>query len=175
MRIAGTAGTGTGTGVGPGVGRGAVVVLSLALVLTGCTNAPGASPSPTRTPSPSSTATTDAPTPPSPSVNPALSAEANLRYFDLVASNVVAADPNAGGRSFVDALAQAGFDRSQMEVGFDRTAANLAVDSVQFSVRFSGKCLIGQYGPASGGYHGEVAAVLGSGRCLIGVTRQIDW
>ena len=62
-----------------------------------------------------------------------------------------------------------------MEVTFDRTQADLAADSIQFSVRVHGECLIGQNGPAAGGYHSIVADVLGSDTCLVGSTRQIDW
>jgi hypothetical protein len=62
-----------------------------------------------------------------------------------------------------------------MEVTFDATAADLAADSIQFAVRFKGECLIGQAGPASGGYHSVIAAQLATGRCLVGSTRQIDW
>jgi len=84
------------------------------------------------------------------------------------------ADAAAGGRDFIDALIAGGFDRSELEVTFDRTQTDLAADSIQFSVRVHGECLIGQNGPAVGGYHSVVADVLGSGRCLVGSTRQID-
>jgi hypothetical protein len=104
-----------------------------------------------------------------------LSASENLAYFDSVAAGVVAANPSAEGRAFVDALTAAGFDKTQMEVTFDTTAAELVADSVQFAVRFNGECLIGQFGPASGGLHSIVAPLLGTGRCLVGATRQIDW
>lgn len=62
-----------------------------------------------------------------------------------------------------------------MEVTFDRTAVDLEADSIQFSVRLHGECLIGQVGPDGDGYHSIVAPLLGSGTCLIGATRQIDW
>ena len=56
-----------------------------------------------------------------------------------------------------------------MQVTSDRTTVDLPADSVQFSVRFDGECLIGQYGPASGGYHGAVApAARHRRRCLVG-------
>jgi hypothetical protein len=42
-------------------------------------------------------------------------------------------------------------------------------------VLFQGECLVGQYGPASGGYHGAVRPALGTGGCLVGETRPIDW
>ena len=43
------------------------------------------------------------------------------------------------------------------------------------AVLFQGRCLIGQYGPASGGYHSAVRPALGTGGCLVGQTRPIDW
>ena len=88
---------------------------------------------------------------------------------------VVAANASAGGRDFIDALVAAGFDKSQMEVTADRTTVDLQADSVQFAVLFGGECLVGQYGPASGGYHSAVRPALGTGGCLVGETRPIDW
>lgn len=110
-----------------------------------------------------------------PTFKPDLAASENQEYFDWIAAGVLAADPDAGGRPFIDALAAGGFDKSQMEVTFDRTAIDLEADSIQFSARLHGECLIGQVGPASDGYHSIVAPVLGTGTCLIGATRQIDW
>ena len=146
------------------------LAVGVALVLAACTSA---------TPEPNSTpAVTDSASPPSTEAPaPALalvpdgSAADNLVYFDSVASAVTAID----GRSYVDALAAAGFDKAQMEVTFDRTQADLAADTIQFAVRFNGECLVGQNGPASGGYHSAVTAVLASGTCLVGTTRSIDW
>ncbi len=88
---------------------------------------------------------------------------------------VVAADDSASGRDFIDALIAAGFDRDAMQVTADRTTVDLQAGSVQFSVRLGDECLVGQYGPASGGYHGAVRPALGTGGCLVGQTRPIDW
>ena len=104
-----------------------------------------------------------------------LAASDNLAYFDSVNVAVIAADASAGGRAFIDALVAAGFEKSQMEVTADRTTVDLPADSVQFAVLFEGDCLIGQYGPASGGYHSAVGPALGTGGCLVGETRHIDW
>ncbi len=152
----------------------AAVVLGVGLV--GCTSSvaqPTASVTPSETPTAIPTPTQTAE--PVPTLRPQLSASANLAYFDFIASGVLAANPAADGRSFIDALVVGGFDKTQMEVTFDRTVIDLAADSIQFAVRFNGKCLIGQYGPASGGYHSTVAPILGTGTCLVGSTRQIDW
>jgi len=148
---------------------------ALLVGLAGCTGAPppSASPSPVAVPSASPEATASAP--PAPMLRPELSADENLPYFDSVNSAVIAANASAGGREFIDALVSAGFDKSQMEVTADRTTVDLQADSLQFAVLFQGECLVGQYGPASGGYHSAVRPALGSGGCLVGETRPIDW
>jgi len=160
---------GTATVLALGVGLG--------LGLSGCAAAmPTTSPAPAPSASQSaSTPAADPAPPPAPTLRPDQDARANLAYFDFVASGVVAANPAAGGRDFIDALVTAGFDRARMEVTFDETSAALAADSIQFAVGFDGECLIGQNGPATGGYHGAVMPVLASGTCLVGATRQIDW
>jgi hypothetical protein len=155
----------------------AVLALAGAAILVGVAGC-AATPSPepdnasTSRPSPSAVPTEGAPVP---TLNPGLSAGENLAFFDSVNLGVVAANPEAGGRDFVDALVAAGFDKSQMEVTADRTTVDLAADSVQFAVLFQGECLVGQYGPASDGYHGAVRPALGTGGCLVGQTRPIDW
>ncbi|MFC9558147.1 DUF6993 domain-containing protein [Agromyces sp. NPDC056965] len=114
-------------------------------------------------------------TPTAPEFRPELSATENLAYFDWVNGGVVAANASAGGRDFIDALVAGGFDKAQMQVTSDTTTEGKPADSVQFSVLFQGECLVGQYGPASGGYHGAVRPPLGTGTCLVGQTRPIDW
>lgn len=151
---------------------GAGVVLALA----GCFGAAGgASDAPTGTasPTPSDSPTSEPAAPPT--LRPELSAEENLAYFDQVNTAVVAANPAALGRDFIDALTAAGFDKTRMQVTRDTTTLDTPADSVQFAVAFQGACLVGQYGPASGGYHGAVRPELGTGGCLIGQTRPIDW
>lgn len=162
------------------LGTTAVLALAGAAIIVGtagCT-ATASGPSPTPAPTASTPAASGEATPePSapPTLRPTLSAEENLAYFDSVSLAVVAANPSAGGRDFIDALVAAGFDKSQMEVTADRTTIDLQADSVQFAVLFQGECLIGQYGPASGGYQSAVRPPLGTGGCLVGETRPIDW
>lgn len=140
-------------------------------VLTGCTSTPSPSPSPsTSRPVPTGEATA-APV----GLHQDLPAADNLPFFDQVNQQVVAANAGAGGRDFIDALTAAGFDRSAMQVTSDQTTLGEPADSVQFSVFFNAECLVGQYGPKSGGYHGAVKPALGTGGCLIGQTRPIDW
>lgn len=150
----------------------------LATSLAGCTGPPprqSGTASPIATRAQTSGATPVPTTVPVPTLKPELSASENLAYFDHIAAGVLAANPAATGRAFIDALVAGGFDKTQMELTADRTTANLAADSIQFSVRFYGACLIGQNGPASEGFHSTIAPPLGSGACLVGGTRQIDW
>ncbi|MET0783641.1 MAG: hypothetical protein ABWY53_04875 [Leifsonia flava] len=151
----------------------AALIIAVVGALSACTPAaPISSPTTTRpTASPTPTPTAPAVT----ELQPGLSAGENLDYFDLVNNAVIAANAAAGGRDFVDALVAGGFDKATMQVTPDRTAIDLQADSIQWSVLFNGECLIGQYGPASGGYHSEVAAPSGQGACLLGETRPIDW
>ena len=154
------------------------VILVLGASLAGCsgsTPGPAAAATQKETSAPAPASTPTARPEPEPTLNPQASAAANLPYFDFLARKVVAAHPAAGGRLFIDALVAGGFDKARMEVTFDRTNADLAADSIMFSVRFNGECLIGQNGPATRGYHSMVAHPLGSGTCLVGRTRQIDW
>lgn len=156
-------------------------VLILGLSLTACTGGP-AEPAASGT-APSTSSTPDAspipepsPTPePDPTLLPTGTAAENLVYFNFLAAAVTKANPAADGRAYIDALVAGGFDRNAMEVTFDRTQADLAADSVQFSLRFANECLIGQIGPASDGFHSVVAPILSTGLCLVGSTRQIDW
>jgi hypothetical protein len=157
----------------------AIVGVALVLGTTGCTfagAAPTASP-PSGTPSASVEPQPEPrPTPTAaPALRPALSASENLTFFDSVNLAVVAANGSAGGRDFIDALAAAGFDRAAMEVTADTTTIGDPSDSIQFAVLFQGECLVGQFGPASGGYHSAVRPALGTGGCLVGQTRPIDW
>jgi hypothetical protein len=160
----------------------ALALAGAALVagVAGCAWAPSADPT-SSVPDPSSPpavapAETTVPTPSAPpTLRPQLSASENLALFDAVNLAVVARDAEAGGRDFIDALVAAGFDKAQMQVTADRTTVDLQADSVQFAVLFQGECLVGQYGPASGGYHSAVRPALGTGGCLVGRTRLIDW
>lgn len=153
------------------------IACAAALALVGCTSpepepAPVATAEPTPRPVPSTIA------PPENVeliLRPELSAAENLTFFDTVNREVIAADPDAGGRAFIDALTAAGFDRAGMQVTDDATTLGERADSIQFAVGFGPDCLIGQYGPKSGGYQSAVRPALGTGGCLVGATRPIDW
>ncbi|WP_253201967.1 hypothetical protein [Subtercola sp. PAMC28395] len=153
----------------------AAVSVGAVFALAGCTSAP--SPGPTATPS-----TSAAPAPsPSPSVAPVHvangTAAQNQAFFDFVNAGVIttaaAANSQADGVAFISALRSGGFAVADMQVTPDVTTVGVKADSIQFSVAIGGQCLIGQYG--FGHYTSIVAPALGTGGCLIGETRPIDW
>ena len=148
------------------------VAVALALMLTGCASADPARPS---TPEPSAPIPASATPTPAPTFDPSASADEAMAFFDSVNTATIAADAGADGRAFIDALIAAGFDKASMELTADKTTIGNAADSIQFSVRWVDSCLIGQNGVAVGGYHSTLAPVLGTGKCLIGSTRPIDW
>jgi hypothetical protein len=147
----------------------AAVAALLSAALSGCVGGPGM-PVPTYTPSGSSTATA------SPSGKPALvpegTAAENQAYFDSVNAAFYLRHGKSDGRSIIDNLIGAGFSKQDMEVTPDNTQVT-AADSIIFSVRVKGECLIGQF--SSGGYDGTIGPILGTGGCLVGTTRPIDW
>ncbi len=143
----------------------------LALALTGCT--PGAKPSASRTPTPTPTPTATGEA--APELVPGGTAEQNLPYFNKVNRATLAANPDAKGRDFIDALVAAGFTKADMQVTVDTTTIGLKANSIQFSVKMGDACLIGQNGADAGGYNSETTPVLVGGACLIGQTRPIDW
>ena len=149
-----------------GLARAGVVAgVLLALTLTGCVDAP----EPTPTPTTSASATPE----PEPKIDLEGYAEDNLAYFDLVNTEYIGAGAVIDGRAFIDNLVAAGYPKADMEVTPDTTAINIAADNIQFSIRLNGTCLIGQYGNI--GYASTTAELLGTGRCLVGQTRPIDW
>lgn len=101
-------------------------------------------------------------------------AEVNHAYFDDVLQRLLAATPQANSHQLVDALTEAGFDKTRMEVTLDVTTAGLNADYVIVSVKMpDDQCLIGQRGTQ--GYSSMAAAPLSTGKCLIGETQQITW
>ena len=159
----------------------AAVLLALSFGLAGCVSAapghPSLQPQPSSaSPSPSASPTATAPATASPSaLVPDGTAAQNLPYFDQVNRATLAANPNAKGRDFIDALVAAGFPKADMQVTVDTTTIGLKANSIQFSVRMGDTCLIGQNGADAGGYNSQVVPVLATGSCLIGDTRPIDW
>lgn len=159
----------------------AIVVagVAVAVALVGCTGGPAETATPSAvasaTAAPASTATPTASAPAAVGLVPGGTAEQNLPYFDQVNKATLAANPNAQGRDFIDALVAAGFTKTDMQVTVDTTTIGLKANSIQFSVRMGDTCLIGQNGADAGGYWSEVTPVLSTGNCLVGQTRAIDW
>lgn len=120
----------------------------------------------------------DAPTP-TPTAQPVYmaggTAEQNKPVFDATNQQYFIDSGNVipEGRGVVDNLVSVGFDKASMQLTPDRTAIDLPVDSLIFSVLMGDQCLIGQFSAL--GYSTIVAPKLTTGTCLIGVTRTIDW
>ncbi|MDH6181285.1 hypothetical protein M2152_001467 [Microbacteriaceae bacterium SG_E_30_P1] len=151
----------------------AIGVASLvALTLSACI---GGSPDPMPVPTSSGSGTpTPTPTPTRiPIFHPTGTAAANHLFFDYVNEDYWGHYKMGPGADIVTNLANHGFNKADMEVTYDTTALNIPADSIIVSVRMQGECLIGQLSPTA--YTSVIAPVLGTGKCLVGVTRPIDW
>ena len=133
---------------------------------------PGA-PMPVPTYEPTGTASATPAPDATPELRPGESASANKPFFDKVAGDFLFSNGMGDGRAAIDNLVAAGFTKEDMQVTPDTTALGIAVDSLIFSVRIKNECLIGQYSAL--GYTSIIAPVLGTGACLVGTTRPIDW
>jgi len=112
---------------------------------------------------------------PEPALIPDGTAEENLPYFTAIVAEVWASEGRDKGRSYTDALAEAGFDKSAMQVTADQTTVGRHVESMLFSVRWGeDECLIGQVGPSTGDPVTTVTDQLAEGRCLVGETRPVE-
>jgi hypothetical protein len=139
--------------------------------LAGCS--PGSPmPTPTAVPTPSGSATSVT-NDPNPVLRPGQSAAANQQFFDATNAALQAAAGKSDGRTIVDTLVNAGFVKTDMEVTYDSTALGIPADSIIVSVRIGDECLIGQFAPSY--YRGDLQPLLGTGRCLVGLQRPIDW
>lgn len=134
---------------------------------------------PTPTPTPTQTTAaptaTPTPTPTGLALVPDGSAEDNLPLFAQVVNTVAATDARAQGRAYIDALVAAGFPKAQMQVTNDLTTVGNPADSIQFSVKWAGECLVGQVGPSTPAPTALVLPLVPGDTCLIGQTRPIDW
>lgn len=146
-------------------------LLITGMTLSGCTAEPA---KPAKTHTATATATPTATPTQAPILRQELSATQNLPFFDYVNQKTIAANPDPVGKTFVDGLVAAGFNKADMSVTADKTTINLTPGSIQFSVLFNGQCLLGQYGGDGVGYHSQVADVLSTGKCLIGETASMQ-
>lgn len=127
-------------------------------------------------PSPTASAGEGATVPESPRLVPDGTAEDNLPVFTAIAEEVWATAERGAGRAYIDALVGAGFDKAAMQVTQDLSTVGNPAESIQFSVRWGeSECLVGQVGPSTGQVVTAVMPQLAEGRCLVGVTRSIDW
>ena len=146
---------------------GAVLVFGLAA----CTAAPETVDPPKS--GTSATANPSATPEPDPELVAAGDSEANLPYFDFVNRRLIETVPTPNGQQIVENLVAAGFAKADMEITPDTTMGSEAAESIQFSVRINGSCLVGQTGAA--GYNAIAEPLLGTGKCLVGKTRTIDF
>ena len=153
---------------------GIILVLAGSLALAGCgPAAPAPAPTQSAAQSPSATPEPTATAPVDPVLVESGTASENRPYFDKINNAFFAANGRSDGKSIIDNLIAAGFRKQDMEVTPDRTSIDLDADSVIFSVRVKGECLIGQF--SAMGYSTIQAPLLGTGGCLVGATRPIDW
>jgi hypothetical protein len=152
-------------------GRAIALTLAAAVALSGCAAA---------TPEPTPTSTGAAPSTPQPQATPAgpilrpgKSAAANRQLFDLINNEYSDTQGQGAGRSIVDNLVDNGFRKQDIEVTPDQTTVGLAADSIVVAVRIKGECLLGQFTPSN--YVSSIEPLLGTGGCLVGKTRTIDW
>ncbi|PPH97777.1 hypothetical protein C5C95_11170 [Rathayibacter sp. AY1B7] len=149
----------------------ALVLGGLAVCLSGCTSPsapdPVVSSSAAEAPAPAESAAPVA-------FVPGGTTEQNLPVFEQTLRAAAEPDPEVSGSIVVDALVAAGFSRESMQLTADETSVGLDADSVQVSVKLGESCLIGQYGPKSGGVRAVIAAPIATGACLVGRTVPIQ-
>ena len=153
------------------VAAAALLAAAALVALAGCTSAPDVEP--TAKPSASASASPTPTAAPDPVLIPTGDATANLPFFDFVNRNLLATVPTPNGQQIVENLVGAGFAKADMEITPDTTVGKEAAGSIQFSVRVNGSCLVGQTGEA--GYNAVAGPLLGTGKCLVGTTRTIDF
>ncbi|HEX4402649.1 MAG TPA: hypothetical protein VHZ98_15120 [Galbitalea sp.] len=158
-------------------GQRGAVALSLStvavLLLAGCVQTLPSAVPPTVTPTPTASSTAAA----IPTYYANGTAADNLAYFNKVGkalfSSSQGAAASAQGELIVNWFVDHGFNKSNMEVTPDKTSIGLAAWNIDFSVRFGKTCILGQAGNV--GFQSSVVPVLATGKCLIGLTRVINW
>jgi hypothetical protein len=149
------------------------VVVVVIAALAGCVQGTGSVVTPLPTPSPGGSSTAAA----VPTYNPGGTASDNLAYFNKVGDELFtsseATAASTQGELIVNWFVAHGFNKKNMEVTPDKTSIGLAAWNIDFSVRFGKTCILGQAGNV--GFQSSVLPVLATGKCLIGLTRTIDW
>jgi len=153
------------------IGGAIALTVAAAVALAGCV---ASTPEPSAIPSNEASATpSPEATPTGPILRPGEAAAANRQFFDLINTEYHDANGRGDGRTIVDSLVDNGFEKQDMEITPDSTAIGLAADSIVVSVRIKGECLLGQFTPEN--YVSSIEPLLGTGGCLVGKTRTIDW
>lgn len=153
------------------------VVLSAGLTVTGCVGlADPPSPRTTEVASTAgSTASAAAPTSaPEPRLVTDGTAADNLPVFASVIDAVWMSGTPLQGHAYIDALAAEGFAKADMERTADLSTVGEPAESIQFSVRWAGECLVGQVGPGFDAPVSIVAPLLDEDTCLVGATVPIE-
>lgn len=140
-----------------------------ALLLSACAVVQGPPPPPSK------------PEPPKPDITPHLlvdgSAEENLEYFTEVIRSYSEGDGPIKSHPIVDAIAEAGFNKSDMQVSFDHSKTGYDADSIFVSVKWGSDCLLGQLVFEDRSFAVDLAPAVGpdSNICLLGNTQPITW
>ncbi len=151
------------------------LLLAFAIVTTACSGTVTPAPSsPSSTPAISAPTASETPPPAAPVLVPGGTADENLPFFAATIGAVASGPDSVSGRAYIDALVAAGFDKAAMQVTPDQTTIGNPAETIQFSVRWQGECLIGQVGPSTGTPVAVVEPAVGD-TCLVGNTRAIDW
>lgn len=114
---------------------------------------------------------------PAPTFAPAGGAAENAEFAKYTLKQAIREGMSVDGQSTVNTLVAAGFDKSLMQVSFDRSKTNLTADSIYTSVRFGDQCLLTQVVADDKTVHVSVQPAIGPEKtiCLVGETRPIDW
>lgn len=153
----------------------AVATVTLCTLLVACSSAPNDT-VPMPVPMPTASASPSAASAPAPDRDPSLlpggTALANIDFFDFVNTRLLAVNSNPSSSAIVENLINSGFDKSDLEVTADTTPLlGLRADSIQFAVRTSSGCMLGQF--QAGNYSSVVGPVINGETCLVGETVPI--
>ncbi|WP_159599486.1 DUF6993 domain-containing protein [Agromyces humi] len=114
----------------------------------------------------------DAPAAPPPVYAAEMTDSGARRFFDHVATQVAATGSMDGG-AYAAAFVAAGVPGELVEASESVTTDGYAAETVQFSVRWADRCVIGDVG--HGTYTSQVEPAFHWGTCLAGNTRPRTW
>jgi len=94
--------------------------------------------------------------------------------FDWALGKAVLYASSDPGRVMLDSLVVVGFDKAAMQLTPSISGTGQPADQIVISVQIGTSCLIGQR-MLDMSFSSTVESALGSGGCLIGEKRKIDW